>query len=157
MKLTSKIQYGLKIALCVAQKLEEGEPVSISDIALAEQIPFNYTSLLARKLKCAKILESHRGAQGGYTLARAPEQITITDILTALDDFQGFLPADLLPDAEDPSPDECFWIYLNRSMQSMMDTITLAVLLKTTSEQDIDAVIRRSICSAEVPLDDLKS
>ena len=62
----------------------DSEPVSVSDIAFRQNIPVNYLEQLFRKLRTAGLLESVRGAQGGYFLARKADEITIADILQAL-------------------------------------------------------------------------
>ncbi len=142
MKLPNKIQYGLKIALSVARCPNSDEPVAISDIALVQGIPFNYTSLLARRLKTAGILKSHRGAQGGYSLARAPEEITVTEIFEALDDFHGFLPDSDMVNNDTPAPDLLFWRYLDRSVRNAMDVVTLGALLEVQSEHDVAALVQ---------------
>ena len=59
-------------------------PVPVSDIALRQNIPVNYLEQLFGKLRRGGLLESIRGAQGGYILARGADEITIADILQAL-------------------------------------------------------------------------
>ncbi len=82
-RLSSTARYGLRAMteLCAVSK---EAPVSVSDIAERQKIPLNYLEQLFGKLRRAGLLESVRGAQGGYFLARSAGEISIADILKAL-------------------------------------------------------------------------
>lgn len=83
MRLSSTARYGLRAMsdLCAHS---HDEPVCVSDIAMRQKIPVNYLEQLFNKLRRGGLLESVRGAQGGYMLARSAEEISIADILAAL-------------------------------------------------------------------------
>ncbi len=85
MRLSTTARYGLRAMsdLCLALD-KTNVPVSVSDIATRQNIPVNYLEQLFGKLKRGGLLESVRGAQGGYLLARPAEKISIADILNAL-------------------------------------------------------------------------
>ena len=85
MRLSTTARYGLRAMsdLCLALE-KTNVPVSVSDIATRQNIPVNYLEQLFGKLKRGGLLESVRGAQGGYLLARPAEKISIADILNAL-------------------------------------------------------------------------
>ena len=85
MKLSQAARYGLKAMSDLCECLERTKnPVSVSEIASRQKIPVNYLEQLFGKLKRASLLESVRGAQGGYLLAKPAEEISIADILNAL-------------------------------------------------------------------------
>jgi Rrf2 family protein len=84
MKLSTKGRYGLSAILDLAVH-EEEEAVALSQIADRQDISINYLEQLIAKLKKAGIVHSIRGAQGGYKLARPPENISVGDILRALE------------------------------------------------------------------------
>ncbi|MBR1487034.1 MAG: Rrf2 family transcriptional regulator, partial [Synergistaceae bacterium] len=87
MRLSTTARYGLKAMSDLCVNLERNNsPISVSDIAARQNIPVNYLEQLFGKLKRKGILESVRGAQGGYLLARPAEEISIADILNALDE-----------------------------------------------------------------------
>lgn len=66
-----------------------GRPVPIATVAERRDIPVQFLEQLFSTLRRAGILTSHRGAKGGYTLARAPEDITVLEVVQALDGVVG--------------------------------------------------------------------
>ena len=84
MKISTKGRYGLKAMFELACRYGE-TPVSIRAIAEAQGISEHYLEQLFKKLRKAGVVQSIRGAQGGYALARPPEEITIGEILRALE------------------------------------------------------------------------
>ncbi len=85
MKLSTKGRYGLR-AMVDLGLYSEQEPVSIHSIAMRQQISDRYLEQLIGKLKRAGLVCSSRGAQGGYQLARRPEEISAGDILRVLEE-----------------------------------------------------------------------
>ena len=84
LKLTTKGRYGLRAVIDLA-KYAKNEPVSLSDVAERQSISISYLEQLIAKLKKAGIVQSTRGAQGGYSLAKNPEEISVGEILRALE------------------------------------------------------------------------
>ena len=133
MKLTTKGRYGLRAVIDLA-KYAKNEPVSLSDVAERQNISISYLEQLIAKLKKAGIVKSTRGAQGGYTLAKTPEKISVGEILRAL---EGTLnPVDCVAgnkDSECASFDFCVtkyvWQRISDSINDTVDAISLAELL----------------------------
>ena len=84
MKLSSKGEYGLLAAIDLALHSGRG-PVQSVQIAERQEIPKQYLDQLLLMLKKAGLVESSRGRQGGYQLARPAPKITLYDIVTALE------------------------------------------------------------------------
>lgn len=84
MKLSTKGRYGLRAVVDLALHSEE-EVVALSSIAERENISISYLEQLIPKLKKAGIVLSIRGAQGGYKLAKSATEISVGDILRALE------------------------------------------------------------------------
>lgn len=84
MKLTTKARYGLRAVLDLALNAGE-DTVALSQVAERQSISMNYLEQLIAKLKKAGIVTGIRGAQGGYMLAIPAEEISIGDILRALE------------------------------------------------------------------------
>ena len=84
LKLTTKGRYGLRAVIDLAM-YAKNEPVSLSDVAERQNISISYLEQLISKLKKAGIVQSTRGAQGGYALAKEPEEISVGEILRALE------------------------------------------------------------------------
>lgn len=83
-KLSTKGRYGLRAMIDLA-RYSENEPVSISSIAARQDISERYLEQLVGLLKKAGLVRSIRGATGGYVLARNVKEISVGDVLRALE------------------------------------------------------------------------
>ena len=84
MKLSTKGRYGLRAIVDLAMNAQE-EAVALSSIAERQNISISYLEQLIAKLKKAGLVNSIRGAQGGYVLAKDSKEISVGDILRALE------------------------------------------------------------------------
>lgn len=84
MKISTKGRYGLRAVLDIAMHADS-EAVALSSIATRQNISISYLEQLISKLKKAGIVNSIRGSQGGYVLARPAEEISVGDILRCLE------------------------------------------------------------------------
>tara|TARA_B110000116_G_scaffold168766_1_gene145855 strand:- start:159 stop:584 length:426 start_codon:yes stop_codon:yes gene_type:complete len=83
MKLTSKGRYAV-MALADLAKFENGEPVSLRDVSLRQNISLLYLEQIFSKLKKNNIVKSTRGVNGGYILTKNPDQIKLSNIFSAV-------------------------------------------------------------------------
>lgn len=84
MKLSTKGKYGLEALLDLAVHASEG-PVSLKSISSRQNLPENYLEQIFLTLRRSKLVDSTRGAQGGYMLAKSALDISVLDILNALE------------------------------------------------------------------------
>ena len=84
MMFSTKAEYGVRIMAHLASHDGNG-PVSLSAIAEAEGLPLASLEHLVQRLRRAELVESRRGAHGGYTLARPAETITMAEVVEALE------------------------------------------------------------------------
>jgi len=86
-KLTAQEEYGLRCLMSVAARSPDpqGDFVSIRDVAESEGLSIDYTGKLMRVLRQHGLISSARGANGGYRLARPPQEIAVRDVLAHLD------------------------------------------------------------------------
>lgn len=84
MRFTTKTEYGLN-CLAYMAKSKPGELVTIKDMSEKEQFSVPYIEKILQKLRAANIVISHQGKGGGYSLARHPNQITLKEIVDALE------------------------------------------------------------------------
>lgn len=84
MRISSKSEYGVRALFDLAQHYGQG-PVQSEEIATRQGIPPNYLNQMLISLRRAGLIESQRGPQGGHMLARAPDQITLYDIVLVLE------------------------------------------------------------------------
>jgi Rrf2 family cysteine metabolism transcriptional repressor len=80
MHISVKGEYALHALFDLATQ-ERGEPIKIADIARRQKIPQKFLELILASLKQGGFVESKRGAEGGYLLARPPENITVGQVL----------------------------------------------------------------------------
>ena len=85
MNVTSKGRYALRVMLDLAQHPEDGF-VSLKTVAERQGISLKYLESIVSRLKQASLLESSRGKEGGYRLARGAESITVGEILRVIED-----------------------------------------------------------------------
>lgn len=84
MKITQEADYGLRVVLHLCE-LGYGEKVESKVISEKEGIPLRFLLKLLRKLIQVDILRSYRGVNGGYAINKLPEQITLKDVIEAID------------------------------------------------------------------------
>jgi Rrf2 family protein len=82
--ISKKVDYGLRAMVRLAQN-PPGSRMSFRDIAACERIPDEYLAKILRSLVVAELLQSSRGARGGYRLAMPPGKISVLEIIEALD------------------------------------------------------------------------
>jgi len=84
MKLSTKGRYGVRLMIDLAAHYGEG-PVLLREIAKRQEISEKYLSNLINPLKATGLLEATRGVHGGYVLGKAPSEITMRDIVQAVE------------------------------------------------------------------------
>src|SRR5438309_5237955 len=80
MNISVKSDYALRALFDLASQ-SPGEPVKIADIARRQKIPQKFLELILASLKQGGFVESRRGAEGGYLLARSPGDLTVGEVL----------------------------------------------------------------------------
>tara|TARA_B100000212_G_scaffold333689_1_gene303473 strand:- start:33640 stop:34053 length:414 start_codon:yes stop_codon:yes gene_type:complete len=85
MKLTVKLEYACRALVQLAKRYEGSGVSSIEELASVEKIPAKYLAQILSELRNGGLVESRRGKQGGYLLARAPEQISIYDVISLIE------------------------------------------------------------------------
>ena len=124
-----KAIYGLCAMAELGIKHNTG-PVQIREIAEAHDIPQHYLEQLLVILKKAGLVESFRGAQGGYALARNPSQIQVPEILSVLD---GKL--NVVPEKKRENALNFFWQDLQTSIFKHMNITLEDLILKQQNEK----------------------
>jgi Rrf2 family cysteine metabolism transcriptional repressor len=89
LKVSAKAEYACLALIALAQRQSEDRAVHLWEIAQAQSIPQSTLTQVMLKLKGAGLVRSSRGADGGYWLARPPEEIRLGQILKAIDGENG--------------------------------------------------------------------
>jgi Rrf2 family protein len=84
MRISAKADYAVRAAVELAAAPDE-KPVKAERIATAQGIPLNFLENILGELRHAGIVRSQRGAEGGFRLAKPPAQVTIADIIRAVE------------------------------------------------------------------------
>jgi Rrf2 family protein len=84
MLFSTKAEYGVRLMVELGRQPTTG-PVSLNSVAEAERLPLSYLEHLVAKLRRAGLVTSTRGAHGGYSLARPTEEITMLEVVEALE------------------------------------------------------------------------
>lgn len=139
MRITTQAEYGLICALHLARRAADG-PVTGRDIASTERLPGDYVEQIMLKLRRAGIVRSTRGAHGGYQLARAPEQITVRDVVAASEHstFEVHCTTHPVEEERCASSHACsirpVWMLLQQRIDDVLESVRLSDLLMQESQ-----------------------
>jgi Rrf2 family protein len=138
-RITTQAEYGLICALHLARRVDEG-PVTGREIAAQERLPGDYVEQIMLKLRRAGIVRSTRGAHGGYTLARLPEEISVHDVISAAEHstFEVHCTSHPVEEARCSSSHDCsirpVWMLLQRQIDGVLQGVRLSDLLLQESQ-----------------------
>ncbi len=119
MKLSTKTRYGVRAVFDIAYH-NQGRPTQARDIARRQDVPLRYLEQIFQELRRANLVEAKRGPRGGYSLARAPEQITLGDVVRAV---QG--PIELRTPNTEPAIWPDIWGELAQKIAGVFDGVSI--------------------------------
>ncbi len=131
MNISVKGEYALLAIFDLASHAGQ-EPVKIAEIARRQQIPQKFLELILASLKQGGFVESRRGAEGGYLIARRPETITVGDVLRFVEGRQEERSRQRRQ-SETPLSD--LWERVDRSIDTVLDNATFAQLVREWGEK----------------------
>ena len=128
MRVSAKTDYALRAALELAAAPDE-KPVKGERIATAQAIPLRFLENILMQLRHAGLVDSRRGAEGGYRLARPANEVTLADVIRAIDGplagVSGARPETLgFEGVAEPMRD--VWIAVRASLRGVLEQVTLA-------------------------------
>jgi Rrf2 family protein len=134
MRLTTKGRYAVRALYCLST-YQTDRPTPLSEVAKRQNISLNFLEQLFVHLRKSGIVTSVRGPRGGYRLSKAPENISIGEILRAVGEstFPVFCSDDFTNGKKScPRADECvthmLWDKLGKTINKFLDSTTLADL-----------------------------
>lgn len=137
MRVTTWTEYSLIISLHLARRGSgAGDPVAARELADSERLPADYVEQILLRLRRAGLVESVRGAKGGYYLARDPSAISVRDVMTASEHQTFEVNCESHPvDAERCHPAAAcsirpVWLALQHRVDELLGSISLADLMK---------------------------
>ena len=131
MNVSVKGEYALQAIFDLASHAGQ-EPVKIAEIAKRQQIPQKFLELILASLKQGGFVESRRGAEGGYLIARRPESIPVGEVLRFVEGRKEERSRQRRQ-AETPLSD--LWERVDKSIDSVLDNATFAQLVREWTEK----------------------
>ena len=141
MNISVKSEYALKALFDLAsqQLLTRNntgniQPVKIADIARRQKIPQKFLELILAGLKQSGFVDSRRGAEGGYLLARSPDSITVGEVLRSVESLKSATRGQ----AHDPFAD--IWCRVDQAVSEVLDQTTFSDLARQWQEKNTEYV-----------------
>ena len=136
-KISTRVQYGVRLMIVLAVNYGKG-PVFLKDIARGENISEKYLSLIIIPLRGFGLVNSSRGAYGGYSLAREPSQITLKEIMDVLEGDSSLVGCIRNPSTCPRVPicvSRDVWAIIGGKISDTLSSITLETLVKMSQEK----------------------
>jgi len=146
MMFSTKAEYGVRVMVELARR-SGGEPIPLAEIAANDGLPLAYLEHLVARLRKAGLVDSRRGSRGGYLLARPASQITMAEVVEALEG--SIAPIECISQSPDGSivcareserdhvcPTKLLWTRVRFSIVNTLRETTLADLLVTPPPGD---------------------
>jgi Rrf2 family protein len=138
MKLSTRSTYGVRAMLVLALRERSGRPVMIRNIAEEQALPVNYLEQLMSQLRKANLVTALRGPHGGFVLARAASEITVAEIVEALEGPLGLADCPSGPGCCS-RPEVCavseLWQEASDALTRSLRRVTLAALADRAREK----------------------
>jgi Rrf2 family cysteine metabolism transcriptional repressor len=131
MKVTARVEYAVLALFELALKAS-GRPVQAREISESQNIPLRFLEQILIQLKKAGLVKSVRGASGGYLLAKAPSDVTLKDVVEAVEGEVSLLDARLVPD----SIVSAVWREVEAEFLGKLASITLQELVGRKARRD---------------------
>ncbi len=132
MRISAKVDYAVRAAIELAARADPDAAVKGEELADAQEIPLKFLENILGELKHARIIASRRGADGGYWLAKPAEEVSLAEIIRAVEGplatVRGESPEALRYRGE-AEPLQKVWIALRTNLRQVLDTVTLADLV----------------------------
>jgi Rrf2 family protein len=142
-RISAKADYAVRAALEMAAA-PEGEPVKGERLAEAQDIPLQFLEHILLELKHARLVQARRGAKGGYWLARPPTEITVADVIRAVEGPLANIHENAPEDLHYGGPAEKLrdvWVAVRAGLRSVLENVTLADVAQKNLPWRIDAIL----------------
>jgi Rrf2 family protein len=148
---TARAEYGVRLLVALGHAAAGGQPRSLKDVAEAEALPGAYLEGIAARLRRAGLVEARRGAHGGYRLTREPAEITMDEVVVALEgtlapmacfgddpDASARVHCSHLDGAGDPCATRYLWMRVQDGVIRTLQDVTLADLVAFSARPQTD-------------------
>jgi Rrf2 family protein len=140
-QISAKVDYGVRALLVLATS---SEPMTVDAIAADQEIPSKFLGVILNDLRRVGILVSHRGREAGYNLGRPPSDITLADVIRALEgplaQVRGLAPETVKYDGVAEHLQEV-WVALRASLRAVLESVSLENIAKGDLPGDVAALV----------------
>jgi Rrf2 family protein len=143
MRITAKADYAVRATLELAAA-PEGEPVKGEQLADSQGIPLQFLEHILLDLKHARLVRAKRGARGGYWLARPADEVTVADVIRAVEGPLANVHEWAPEDTEYPGPAERLrdiWIAVRANLRAVLEQVTLADVCEGSLPEEIEELV----------------
>jgi Rrf2 family protein len=130
-RISAKADYAVRAAIELARAHDADRPTKGEAIAQAQQIPLKFLENILADLRHAGLVRSQRGADGGYWLNRPPAEVSVADIIRAVDgplaSIRGQRPEDVPYDGA-AEPLQQVWIAVRANLRAVLENVTVGDL-----------------------------
>jgi Rrf2 family protein len=141
MHVSAKADYAVRAAIELAAA--PGGPVKGDRIAEAQQIPLKFLENILLELRHHGLVQSQRGAEGGYWLARPPDEITLAEVIRAVEgplaNVRGERPETVSYRGPAKSLQDV-WIAVRANLRAVLETVTLADVAAGSLPDEVEAI-----------------
>ena len=142
MRLTARGDYAVRAAVELAAAA--GAPRKVAEIAEAQDIPPRFLENILLALRRGGVVQSRRGAEGGFRLTRPPEEITIAQVLRTVEgpiaNVQG-VPPDQVSYAGSATALREVWVAARASLRAVLERVTLADVLNNSLPPEVAELV----------------
>lgn len=140
MRLTTKGRYAVTAMLDLAIRHNNG-PISLAEISERQGISLSYLEQLFTKLRRSGLVKSTRGPGGGYSLSRASDEITVAEVITAVDEKVDTTRCGGLGNCQDHEPclTHDLWTDLSHQIYQFLSSISLGQLVERKGVKEVTA------------------
>lgn len=132
MRISAKADYAVRAAIELAAAADDDGPVKGERISEAQDVPLRFLENILGELRHAGLVQSQRGAEGGYWLNRPADDITLAEIIRAVEgplaSVRGQRPEELEYRAG-TEPLQSVWVALRANIREILESVTLADLV----------------------------
>jgi Rrf2 family protein len=139
-RISAKVDYAVRAVVELAAAAGD-KPVKAERIATAQEIPLNFLENILGELRHSGIVRSHRGAEGGFRLAKPAAELTVADIIRAVEGPLASVRGGPPEDAAYVGPAEALlrvWIAVRQSLRSVTEHVTVADIAAGKLPRSID-------------------
>ena len=143
MRISAKADYAVRAALELAAA-PDGKPVKGELLAESQDIPLQFLEHILLELKHARLIQARRGARGGYWLARDPSEVTIADVIRAVEGPLANIHEHAPEELHYGGPAEKLrdvWVATRAALRSVLESVTLAEVCAGDLPWRVEAIL----------------